>query len=98
MFDLPSSMPQNVNRPESEGIEASFFVTLGWELAIHGVSTYLDVWICLTLIRCRGGRDSKGGKCQFLSIRPLHPKVALNVTEMRPGVAPIRFTNFDPSS
>ena len=54
-------MPQNVNRPESEGIEASFFVTVGWELAIHGVSTYLDVWICLTMIRCCGGRDSKGG-------------------------------------
>jgi hypothetical protein len=43
VFAWPSSMPQNINCPESEGVEASFFVTSAgsWRY-----TAALPIWMC----------------------------------------------------
>jgi vitamin B12 transporter len=96
VFDFVSNMPQNINRAESERIEASFLLSPGWGLAIRGVYTDLDARdLSRSEQLLRRPRHQGGVNINYSPIRPLNLNIAVSATGTRRDVDPVRFINFD---
>jgi vitamin B12 transporter len=96
VFDFLTNSPQNINRAESEGIEAAFVVTPGWGLSARGSYTYMDA---RDLSRddqlLRRPRHQGAVNVNYSPIRPLNLNMAVTVAGSRRDVDPMRFVNFD---
>jgi vitamin B12 transporter len=96
VFDFINNRPENVNRAESEGIEAAVVFTPGWGLSMRGAYTYMDA---RDLSRndqlLRRPRNQGGVNVNYAPTRSLNLNLGVNVVGTRRDIDPVRFVNFD---